>query len=148
MLWDIILGLRDEGKTIVLSTHYMDEAEILADRICLMDSGRVVALDTPRQLIDHLGSGSAIEFELSSETGRPAKDTEQMLHRLRALAAVARAEIRKNHVILYTDHLQASLTDLFTMAEQEELPLTGLQTRTASLEDVFIQMTGRSLREE
>ncbi|WP_020617670.1 ABC transporter ATP-binding protein [Paenibacillus daejeonensis] len=147
MLWDIILGLRDEGKTIVLSTHYMDEAEILADRICLMDSGRIVALDTPRQLIDRLASGSAIEFELNSSTDSSAVDTEPVLNRLRKLAGVAQAEIRKNRVILYTEHLQASLTELVGMAEREALPLTGLQTRTASLEDVFIQMTGRSLRE-
>ncbi|MFS0723389.1 ABC transporter ATP-binding protein [Paenibacillus sp. 1P07SE] len=147
MLWDIILGLRDEGKTIVLSTHYMDEAEILADRICLMDRGRVVALDTPRQLIERLASDSAIEFEVTAAMPDAERGKDHLLAQLRELPAVRQAEIRKDHVLLYTGDLQSSLTALVEMAARERLPLTGLQTRTASLEDVFIQMTGRSLRE-
>ena len=147
MLWDIILGLREEGKTIVLSTHYMDEAEILADRICLMDSGRVVALDTPRRLIERLASASAIEFDLAAEPHASEEERERLLSRMQALASVEQAEIRKDRVILYVDNLQQALTALIGMADRESLPLAGLQTRTASLEDVFIQMTGRSLRE-
>ncbi|MCF2943602.1 ABC transporter ATP-binding protein [Paenibacillus tarimensis] len=148
-LWDIVLRLRDEGKTIVLSTHYMDEARILADRICLMDQGKVVALDTPANLISSLASESAIEFRLpAGEAGADQPAGERLAKRLETIDGVRRIEYRKESWVLYTDALQRSLTGLIAFADQEGLALTDLQTRTATLEDVFIQMTGRSLREE
>ncbi|PZD94712.1 ABC transporter ATP-binding protein [Paenibacillus sambharensis] len=150
-LWDIVLRLRDEGKTIVLSTHYMDEARILADRICLMDQGKIVALDTPANLISSLASESAIEFRLPAgdhAAGADHPSAERLAERLETIDGVRRIEFRKESWVLYTDALQRSLTGLIAFAEQEGLALTDLQTRTATLEDVFIQMTGRSLREE
>lgn len=147
-LWDIILKLKEQGKTIVLSTHYMDEAEILCDRICLMDQGKVIALDTPGNLIRGLQSDGAIEFRLPEESGGAAARAEELAGRLQSIRAVKQTDVRKDAYVLYTDDLQASLTDLIQKASELNVRLTDLSTRTATLEDVFIHMTGRSLREE
>jgi ABC-2 type transport system ATP-binding protein len=143
-LWDIILQLKARGKTIVLSTHYMDEAHVLCDRICLMDSGQVIALDTPRSLVSSLQSESAIEFRLPDNLASES----ELLDRLRTVKQVKQADMRKDVYVLYTDDLQPALVDFIRLAELEEWRIADLQTRTATLEDVFIHMTGKSLREE
>ncbi|MFH5183737.1 ABC transporter ATP-binding protein [Paenibacillus sp. TAB 01] len=141
-LWDIILRMKEQGKTIVLSTHYMDEAHALCDRICLMDKGGIVALDTPRNLVHSLQSDSAIEFRLSGQT-----EDGSLLDRLGELNEVKQADRREDVITLYTDNLQASLLDFIQFADRSGLVFSELQTRTATLEDVFLHMTGRSLRE-
>ncbi|CAH1190154.1 Linearmycin resistance ATP-binding protein LnrL [Paenibacillus plantiphilus] len=146
-LWDIILRLRDEGKTIVISTHYMDEAELLSDRICLMDRGGIVALDSPRNLIRSLESESAIEFRVPELETMSEAHKSELLGSMQAIEGVRQAEFRKDSYVLYTDQLQLSLTGLIAMTEREGVQFTDLLTRTATLEDVFIHMTGRSLRE-
>lgn len=147
-LWDIILRLKEQGKTIVLSTHYMDEAHVLCDRICLMDQGKVIALDTPRQLVRSLSSDSAIEFRASGYETLPEAERVRIVQLLQAVADVKQVERRKDNFVLYTDNLQASLVDFIGRAGDSSLQYDELQTRTATLEDVFIHMTGRSLREE
>jgi ABC-2 type transport system ATP-binding protein len=148
-LWDIILRLKERGKTVVLSTHYMEEAHVLCDRICLMDSGQVIALDTPRSLVSSLQSDSAIEFRLTEEGSKLSEaETAVLLDQLHTVQKVKQADLRKDVFVLYTDHLQTSLIDLIQRAEAERWKIIDLQTRTATLEDVFIHMTGKSLREE
>lgn len=147
-LWDIILNLKEQGKTVVLSTHYMDEAHILCDRICLMDQGEVIALDTPRNLVKSLQSDSAIEFRLPELAATAEQQKADILSMLRSVDAVKSVDERKDTFILYTDHLQSSLIDLIRKAAEQGLDFTDLATRTATLEDVFIHMTGRSLREQ
>lgn len=138
-LWDIVLRLKKQGKTILLSTHYMDEAHVLCDRIGIMDQGRLIALDTPQHLVKNLQSDSAVEFRLQNNL----QPTE-----LEKIDGVKQVSVRKDVYVLYTDRLQSTLTHLIQLASEWELQLTDLQTRTATLEDVFIHMTGRSLREE
>ncbi|NHN32922.1 ABC transporter ATP-binding protein [Paenibacillus agricola] len=146
-LWDIILGLKKRGKTVVLSTHYMEEAHILCDRICLMDSGEVIALDTPRNLVSSLQSDSAIEFRLPEGIKLSETDQAALLEQLKLLQKVKQVDWRQGVFVLYTDYLQATLIDLIQRGEAEQWQIVDLQTRTATLEDVFIHMTGRSLRE-
>ncbi|AFH59739.1 ABC transporter ATP-binding protein [Paenibacillus caseinilyticus] len=146
-LWDIVLRLKERGKTVVLSTHYMDEAHVLCDRICLMDSGQVIALDTPRSLVRSLQSESAVEFRLAGAEGAEAEEQERRRRRLQAVAEVKQVQQRGEVFVLYTDALQSTLVDLIAAAEAEAWSVLDLQTRTATLEDVFIHMTGRSLRE-
>ncbi|MDF2669232.1 MAG: transporter, partial [Paenibacillus sp.] len=148
-LWDIILNLKQRGKTVVLSTHYMDEAHILCDRICLMDRGHVIALDTPERLVHSLHSESAVEFRLPDlEEGTEQAELDSILELLRGLRSVKKVDQRKEVYVLYTDKLQATLTDWIGRAEERAIKFIDLRTRTATLEDVFIHMTGRSLREE
>jgi ABC-2 type transport system ATP-binding protein len=147
-LWDIILRLKERGKTIVLSTHYMDEAHILCDRICLMDRGEIVALDTPRNLVLNLQSDSAIEFRVPALEAAAELERQAFIKLLGSFKGVKKADIRKDVYVLYTDHLQSSLLDLIQQAAERSIEFADLQTRTATLEDVFIHKTGRSLREE
>jgi ABC-2 type transport system ATP-binding protein len=147
-LWDIILNLKAQGKTVVLSTHYMDEAHILCDRICLMDQGEIIALDTPRNLVKSLQSDSAIEFRLPELEERSESQKAHILSMLQSVEGVKSVDERKDTLILYTDQLQPSLIDLIRKAAEQGVDFTDLATRTATLEDVFIHMTGRSLREQ
>jgi ABC-2 type transport system ATP-binding protein len=136
-LWDIILRLKDRGKTVVLTTHYMDEAHVLCDRIAIMDQGKLIALDTPGELVKNLQSDSAVEFRFDEEADVVLSEIE----------GVKQVGSQKDVHILYTDDLQKTLTSLIATASEKELKLVDLQTRTATLEDVFIHMTGRRLRE-
>ncbi|WP_068776206.1 ABC transporter ATP-binding protein [Paenibacillus sp. FJAT-26967] len=146
-LWDIILRLKERGKTIVLSTHYMDEAHVLCDRICLIDKGQVVALDTPANLVRSLQSENAIEFRLPQIEAVSQQAKAQLKQTLGQLEGVKQVDLTRDTLVLYTDHLQLSLTGLIREAEKHGWKLSDLLTRTATLEDVFIHMTGRSLRE-
>ncbi|GIQ67741.1 ABC transporter ATP-binding protein [Xylanibacillus composti] len=152
-LWDIVLGLKEQGKTVVLSTHYMDEAHVLCDRICLMDQGKVIALDTPAALVRSLQSQSAIEFRLAGENGLALTDAidddrqRSLSGWLNNVNGVKQVDFRKDTIVLYTDNLQDALIDFIRQAGERQLTFLDLQTRTSSLEDVFIHMTGRSLRE-
>jgi ABC-2 type transport system ATP-binding protein len=137
-LWDIVLQLKEKGKTIVMTTHYMDEAHILCDRIAIMDQGELIALDTPTELVKSLQSDSALEFRIVGNE----EDID-----FTTIDGVKEVGNRKEVYVLYTDHLQTTLTSLIHFASEKNLQLVDLQTRTATLEDVFIHKTGRSLRE-
>ncbi|AZB41554.1 ABC transporter ATP-binding protein [Bacillus sp. FJAT-42376] len=136
-LWDIIFSLKEKGKTVVLTTHYMDEAHVLCDRIAIMDQGNLIALDTPAELVRSLHSENAVEFRFEEEAELD----------LTQIEGVKQVGSQKDATILYTDNLQATLTSLIQTAADHGLKLADLQIRTATLEDVFIHMTGRSLRE-
>lgn len=138
-LWDIVLKLKEKGKTTVLTTHYMDEAHILCDRIAIMDQGNLIALDTPSNLVKSLQSDSAVEFQFEGMFDN---------NELESLDGVKQVGRRKDTYVLYTDDVQITLISLIQLTTKNKLKLTELQTRTSTLEDVFIHMTGRSLREE
>jgi ABC-2 type transport system ATP-binding protein len=136
-LWDIILRLKEHGKTILLSTHYMEEAHILCDRLAIMDHGKIMALDTPDRLIADLEIESAVQFQWSGA-----------INHFSEIKGVTKTTQIKDQVVLYTTELQESLTALVRWADETNQTLYDLQTRRATLEDVFLQLTGRSLREE
>ncbi|WP_240666565.1 ABC transporter ATP-binding protein [Longirhabdus pacifica] len=146
-LWDIILRLKDQGKTIVLSTHYMDEAHILCDRICLMDQGNIIALDTPDALIKNLQSQNAIEFNLPHLHTLDEQQVKTVENELKSIPSVENVEHHKDKIVLFTDHLQVTLTSFIQYVETQKWEVHDLKTRTATLEDVFIQMTGKGLDE-
>lgn len=137
-LWDIVLRLKERGKTIILSTHYMDEAHVLCDRIGIMDQGELIALDTPMNLVKKLQSTSSVEFHLSNP---PEQDW------FLKMEGVEEVSIKDNFVQLYTDDVQVTLSSLIHASEEHQFKIEDLQTRSATLEDVFIHMTGRSIRE-
>lgn len=137
-LWDVIRDLKDEGRAIILSTHYMDEVEKLCDRVVVMDQGRILASGTPRELLSAYGPESVIELELDE----PLVDSVA----LAKLDAVTGVKIEDGSVLLYTAHTPRSLMSLASYAERVNLPLGDLRTRSASMDDVFIALTGRSVR--
>jgi ABC-2 type transport system ATP-binding protein len=139
MLWDIVLKLRDQGKTIILTTHYMDEAQMLCDRIAILDAGQIIALDTAAGLIGRLGAQATIDCRLDERV------TPSALHELPAVTGIRQANER---FIIYTNQMQTTLEGLLAYTTQQSIPLTDLQVRTSTLEDVFLELTGHHLRPE
>ncbi len=136
--WDLIRDMRGEGKTVVVTTHYMEEAEALCDRVAIMDLGRIIALDTPGRLVRELASESTIEFGFPETEARAE---------LAALAGVREIRHEDGDVLLFTDDASATLGALIRFADQKGQQISSLSVRTATLEDVFIKLTGRSLRD-
>lgn len=137
-LWDVIRSLKEEGRAIILSTHYMDEVEQLCDRVVVMDHGRILATGTPRELMATYGPESVIELELDQ-----ANFDSVALARLDAVTGV---KMENDRVLLYTSHTPQTLISLASYAQRVDLPLGDLRTRSASMDDVFIALTGRSVR--
>lgn len=138
-VWEIVRRLRDEGRTVFLSTHYMEEAEVLCDRVAIMDRGNIMAIDSPAGLIRQLASDSKVEFLLTDQTLVPE------LKQLAGVKDVSQAE--DGSILIHTDALPDTLSSLIPWANSKQIPLTGLRTRTATLEDVFLELTGKRLIE-
>ena len=140
-LWDIIDAFRREGGTTVLTTHYMDEAERLCDRVAIVDHGRVISLGTPRELIASLGAGHVIEFGVdgSHEIDEAA---------LVALAGVRSARRAGGSWALQVGAAHETIPVLLETLAMRGMPLTELRTHSPTLEDVFVTLTGRSLRDD
>ncbi len=141
-LWDVVESLKTRGTSILLTTHYMDEAERLCDRVAVIDKGRVIALGTPRQLIRELGGQEVVEFELDQELS--PQQLEECPVRQDGLDSI-RSE--GEHYTLTVDEVHRSIPALLSWLETEGRHLARLTTRRANLEDVFVQLTGRHLRD-
>ncbi len=137
-LWDVIANIRDEGRTVVLTTHYMDEAYHLCDRIAIVDRGEVIALDTPNALIQEYASGAKILLEIEDEDD---------VAWLSELPAVERVAVNVGVTSVHTTSPEQSLPALFDAFNQREMRFHSLRIEAGSLEDVFLNLTGRSLRE-
>jgi ABC-2 type transport system ATP-binding protein len=140
-LWDLIDTFKGAGRTIVLTTHYMDEAERLCDRLAIMDRGRVIARGSPRELIASLGLEQVVEFS----TGEPHSVD---LDAIRGIPGVRDARAEDGAVRLQAVALHRVIPALLDELTRQHLALTGLRTRSATLEDVFVSLTGRHLRDE
>jgi ABC-2 type transport system ATP-binding protein len=139
-LWEIIRQFRDSGRTVMLTTHYMDEAERLCDRVAVVDQGRVIALGTPKELIAQLGGEHLIEFSLTN--GVPLIESE--LGRLPTTQSVRRAA---ESYVLSVEQPHVALPALLALLSASGHTLAHLTTRHATLEDVFVSLTGRHLEE-
>jgi ABC-2 type transport system ATP-binding protein len=137
VLWGAVHDMRAEGRTVVLTTHYIEEAEFLADDLAIMDRGRILARGSPRELIRRYLPGAVVEMDAV-----PDQDPAAL-----GLAGVERAEVREGQWVLTTTRLEDTLGALVSWTQAQGLSLTGLRTRTATLEDVFLKLTGRHLRE-
>jgi len=140
-LWDLIARFRAERRTVVLTTHYMDEAERLCDRVAIVDHGRVIALDTPRALIASLGAEHVVTFTLEGNQPAPADFD------LGALDGVTAVRRNNGAFELTSAELRRTLPALLSFLERARLPLAELRTHSATLEDVFVALTGRHLRD-
>lgn len=137
-LWNLIRTFRETGGTVLLTTHYMDEAERLCDRIAIVDHGRLIALGTPKELIESLPAANVIEF-----ASEPMLDEAA----LRALDDVRDARFRTNHWVLSTGSLATTVPELLVILERAGAKLINLTTRRATLEDLFVSLTGHELRD-
>jgi ABC-2 type transport system ATP-binding protein len=141
-LWDIIRDFQAKGGTVLLTTHYMDEAERLCDRLAIVDHGRIIAEGTPADLIARLGGHHVVEFEVSGDSTRDA------LERWRELPGVEAVRHDNGLVSLTVREPHLTIPALLDAVEQMDRALEHLTTRQASLEDVFVRLTGRHLRED
>ncbi|HEY48777.1 MAG TPA: ABC transporter ATP-binding protein [Dehalococcoidia bacterium] len=137
-LWEVIEGFRKAGKTILLTTHYMEEAERLCDRIAIMDHGHIIAMGSPRGLIKEHFAESAIQFKMTGYPGREA---------LVALKGVTDVIEEGDEIILYTGSIPVTISALLELASSRSAELSDLSIRHADLEDVFIKLTGKRIRD-
>jgi ABC-2 type transport system ATP-binding protein len=144
-LWELVEALKASGRTIVLTTHYMDEAERLCDRIAIVDHGRVIALGTPRELIATLAAEQIVFFsvenaaEVAPATLQAIRESVCSDRPLRATDGGWELQVAAAHVAIPT---------LLNVLEKNQLRLTELRTHTPTLEDVFVSLTGRALRDD
>jgi ABC-2 type transport system ATP-binding protein len=144
-LWDIIRAFQKKGGTVLLTTHYMDEAERLCDRLAIVDHGQIIAEGTPPDLIERLGGHHVVEFQVSN--GRTHGDNDN-LDRWRSLPSVESVRREDSTVCLSVREPHLTIPALLDAVTSDDRQLEHLSTRQASLEDVFVQLTGRHLRED
>lgn len=145
MLWDVVLAFKKEGGSVVLTTHYMDEAERLCDRVGVVDHGKMIALGTPKELIDSLGGNQIVEIEIAGCDG--AVHLARLAESLGASAGVQKARSHGGRIVLTVAELHVALPSVLEQLGARGDALTNLSTHRATLEDVFVTLTGRALRE-
>lgn len=141
-LWDIVRAFQQKGGTVLLTTHYMDEAERLCDRLAIVDHGQIIAEGTPADLIDRLGGHHVVEFEVGGNAHG------QSLEQWRSLPSVESVRNENGTVCLNVREPHMTIPALLDAVNRQHQQLEHLSTRQASLEDVFVNLTGRHLREE
>jgi ABC-2 type transport system ATP-binding protein len=164
-LWDLVEELKRAGRTIILTTHYMEEAERLCDRVAIMDRGKVIAMGTPKELIATVGGEDIVEFAVG---GRPnagpstsvagatcAQDDSGVkelvvldAEALKAIPGVQSHRVDESVHQLSVSELHTTVPLIFAALEEQGLHLSEFRTHSATLEDVFVRLTGRNLRDE
>jgi ABC-2 type transport system ATP-binding protein len=140
-LWDLIEAFKRAGRTILLTTHYMDEAERLCERVAIMDHGKIIALGSPRELVASIGVEHIVELAIDGAAGMDAGA-------LRTIEGVLDARVDSNVVRMQVAALHLAVPALLAELVRRGIPLTELRTHSATLEDVFVTLTGRHLRDE
>jgi ABC-2 type transport system ATP-binding protein len=138
-LWDVVADVKRQGRSVLLTTHYMDEAERLCDRVAIVDHGRVIALGTPRELIQRVVGQEVVEFEA------PANGVAE--GELRGLPGVQGVRRAAAGWALTVDRLHLAIPALLATLDARGVALSALSTHRATLEDVFVTLTGRRLRD-
>ncbi len=137
-MWSIVTGLKERGKTVILTTHYMEEAEALSDIVCIMDHGLIIAQGAPRELTQDFGEETMIEFRADGLSDAASAELSACCKDFRLDGAT---------VTLETEDLPATMESLFAWSRKQDVPLRNLIVRQPNLEDVFLSLTGRRLRE-
>jgi len=141
-LWEIVRGFQKKGGTVLLTTHYMDEAERLCDQLAIVDHGQIIAEGTPPDLIERLGGHHVVEFALSGESnGKSVRSWS-------TLPSVESVRNDEEMICLNVREPHLTIPALLAAINQQGRQLEHLNTRQASLEDVFVRLTGRHLRED
>ena len=140
-LWEIVRGFQERGGTVLLTTHYMDEAERLCDRLAIVDHGVIIAEGTPTELIDRLGGHHVVEFVIGGASDGHTPE------RWRGLPSVESVRNEDGTVCLNVREPHLTIPALLDAVNRQGRQLEHLSTRQASLEDVFVNLTGRHLRE-
>jgi len=134
--WDLISSVRNKGKTIFLTTHFMEEAEKLCDRVAIIDNGKIIALDTPRNLIRNISTENRLMFSVTDNFE---------LKNLSNIKSISKYEKSGNKIILY-GHDKRMVKDVVNFLVNQDVDFTDLQTEQPKLEDVFLALTGKQIR--
>jgi ABC-2 type transport system ATP-binding protein len=137
-LWDLVEALKAQGKTILLTTHYMEEAETLCDRLAIMDHGKLIEMGTVREVVSRRFKERAVQFDRVEGLDDA---------RLAAMTAVSSVKHDDGEVLLYTSDVPATISELLAATEALGVEAHNLTVRRATLEDVFLDLTGRALRD-
>jgi len=140
-LWDLIEGLKAKGKTILLTTHYMEEADVLSDRVAIMDHGKVIALGTPEELEASLGKETVVEVEFAQPPG------DEVRRQLAAVKGVSDCAVAANTVRCFVSDSSKVLPRVVDAASKSKYSVARVHVSEPTLEDVFIKLTGKALRE-
>ncbi len=135
LVWEVIRQIRNEGRTILLTTHYMEEAQELCNRIGIIDQGQMLALDTPTGLINKLNAPT----QITAAVRLPVEA-------VRALPGVIAAQVEENRIVIQSTNTEATVRGLQKLAVDQQQLLTDLSVRQPDLEDVFIAITGHKIR--
>jgi ABC-2 type transport system ATP-binding protein len=138
-VWSIIEDLKGRGKTVILTTHYMEEAEQLCRRVGIIDQGKIIAMDTPGNLITNSGLAATIEFSCLPE------EQDKMLQKLAGIGKISRQD--NNRFVIHTNESFRVLQEIARISVENNLNLKNITVREATLEDVFLSLTGKRLRE-
>lgn len=135
-MWDLVLGIREQGKTVFLTTHFMEEAERLCDRVAIIDHGKIVALDSPSNLITSLGADNRVVFEVGQTL-----DCEI----LSKISDISRVEQIGERVVAYGQK-NGLVGEIVNALEAGDIQFENLRTERPNLEDVFLSLTGKEMR--
>jgi len=147
-LWEIVRRFQQRGGTVLLTTHYMDEAERLCDRLAIIDHGLTIASGTPAELIEQLGGHHVVEFEVEFGAGGAAGNGHVALDSWHSLPGVEAVHEEDARIALSVREPHETIPALLATLQERGARLLHLTTRQASLEDVFVHLTGRHLRED
>jgi ABC-2 type transport system ATP-binding protein len=137
-LWDVVLGIRDAGHTVLLTTHYLEEAEVLCDRVAIMDHGRILEEGTVEELVSRRFKERAVRFDAIDGLGN---------ERLADLPGVSSVKRENGEVLVYTRDVATTIGGVLAAAEELGVEPANLGVRRPTLEDVFLDLTGRTLRD-
>jgi ABC-2 type transport system ATP-binding protein len=139
VIWELVRNVRSQGKTILLTTHYMEEAERLCDRVAILDNGRIVAMDTPAELIQSQGSGESLSFVVDKTL--PAEF-------ISAINQIGRMKVEGDRVIIFGESNHTKLiSDVVLLLAHLGIPFRNLRTQQSTLEDVFLKLTGHEMKD-
>ncbi|MHA1968255.1 MAG: ABC transporter ATP-binding protein, partial [Candidatus Hodarchaeales archaeon] len=143
-VWDFIRELPSQGKTVILTTHFMEEADRLSDRIAIIDQGKILVLDTPRNLKTSIGEGDLVEFTLSNDE---KKYLEKISRLLKDFNGIEDASVTSGRITIRALNVVPRLSRIMNYIEKEGAKVENMEIRSTTLEDVFINLTGRALRD-
>ncbi len=141
-VWEVIKDLPNQGKTIILTTHFMEEADRLSDRVAIIDNGKILVLDTPKKLKSSIGEGDLVEFSLK-EKG----NLDDLAQALKTFKGIEDSYISSGCLVIRALDVVSRLSRILNFIESQDLEVENMAIRSTSLEDVFINLTGRALRD-
>jgi ABC-2 type transport system ATP-binding protein len=141
-VWEVIKDLPKQGKTVILTTHFMEEADRLSDRVAIIDHGKILVLDTPKKLKSSIGEGDLVEFSLNKRDG-----LDSIAQALKTFEGIEDAYISTDSIIIRALDVVSRLSRILNFIESQGWEVENMAIRSTSLEDVFINLTGRALRD-